>query len=230
MSYVGLSLRQRLSFRRSLTSYTRVRTLIGNFLRCKPVQLEWIQAREYLNAGCGPNLKKGFINLDYEWLPGVLCWDLRRPLSFRSRSFRGIYSEHCLEHLSREDCLKVLREFRRILRPGGLLRIVVPDVEIYIDLYMRARNGEQVYTPYNAETPLSGLNRIMREHGHQYAYDFEAMKAMLLEAGFTTIFKQSFNKGWNSHLLIDSEERESESLYVEASFLPTLDVIPNSSY
>src|SRR2546425_7482393 len=192
----SLPLHKRISLNRPLTSYDRVRRFLGGSVRNNPIQFRWIERSGYLNAGCGPNIAPGFTNLDYYWRPGILCWDLTRALPFGDSSLKGIYCEHCLEHLTYEDAGKALREFRRILIPNGLVRVVVPDVELYIDLYVRDRRGEKVVLPYEDEleikTPLFALNGIMRDHEHLYAYDFEAMGDLIKQAGFDSVTRTTF--------------------------------------
>jgi len=216
----SLALRKRISLNRPLTSYDLVRRFFGGSVRNNPIQFRWIERSGYLNAGCGPNIAPGFINLDYYWRPGILCWDLTQALPFEDSSLKGIYCEHCLEHLTYEDAGKALREFRRVLIRGGQLRVVVPDVELYIDLYVRNRSGEKVVLPCEEEleikTPLFALNRIMRDHEHLYAYDFEAMRHLIEQAGFNSVIRTTFGSGSDPALLIDTPERACESLYVEA--------------
>jgi predicted SAM-dependent methyltransferase len=216
----SLPLYKRITLSRSLTSYDRVRRFIGASIRNKPIQFRWVRKTGYLNAGCGPNIASGFMNLDYYWRPGILCWDVTQELPFENSSLQGVYSEHCLEHLSYEDAGKALREFGRVLMPNGRLRIVVPDAELYINLYVKSRSGEKVVIPYEEElpirTPLFALNHIMRDHGHLYAYDFEAMKELIKQAGFKSITRTAFGSGEDPSLLIDTPTRACESLYVEA--------------
>ena len=129
----------KISFKRPLTDYDKVRSLIGFALRGSKRQLRKLdKSITYLNAGCGPNPLPDFINLDYRWIPGLnLCWDLTNPLPFENGAIDGIYCEHCIEHFSRDDAAEILREFRRILKTGASLRIVVPDAELYIRLYIK---------------------------------------------------------------------------------------------
>jgi len=65
-------------------------------------------------------------------------------------------------------------------------------------------------------TPMVVVNSIFRGHGHLYAYDFKTLKEMLVEAGFLEIERAEFMVGANKDLLIDSEFRKVESLYIEA--------------
>jgi predicted SAM-dependent methyltransferase len=180
-------------------------------------------AKSYLNVGCGPNVHKEFVNIDYSWKPGIeLCWDITKGLPFKGRSIQGIYTEHCLEHLRFPDCLNIIEEFRRILRPKGSVRIVVPDAELYLNLYHRAMAGEAVHFPYQdtevaEQTPLMVVNEVFRSHGHHYAYDSNTLGLMLGRAGFSDIHKETFGHGRDPYLLIDSEHRAIESLYMEAT-------------
>jgi predicted SAM-dependent methyltransferase len=111
-------------------------------LRRNPIQRHRRRVREatYLNAGCGKKARSGYINLDHTWQPGVdLIWDLKWRLPFRDASLKGIYTEHCLEHLPfRLVADHVLTEFHRILIPGGWLRLIVPDAGLYLKLYAQA--------------------------------------------------------------------------------------------
>jgi predicted SAM-dependent methyltransferase len=120
--------------------------------------------------------------------------------------------------LEKSVAADIVRDFRRLLKPTGTLRIVVPDAELYIDLYVRARDGEAVKFPYveRKYLPSEPLNRIFRDHGHLYAYDFSSMHEMILSAGFSFATKVSFMRGRDPKLLVDSQERSIESLYVEA--------------
>lgn len=175
----------------------------------------------YLHVGCGSNIRPEFINLDYRWYPGVdLVWDIARPLPIASESLTGIFTEHCLEHLSHEVLEKcVFQEFVRCLRPGGIARIVVPDAGLFLRLYNQAMSGQQVSFPMDGKrfaTAMMYVNEIFRGFGHRYAYDFPTLKHMLAVAGFAGIRQVSFQEGNDPCLLIDLHEHVAESLYVEA--------------
>lgn len=218
--------RTRLSLDRPIASYTKVQVAYSWLVRNRRI---WTNRRaerlglRYLNAGCGPNIVDGFLNLDYLWHPGVhLCWDLTKRLPLASASMKGIFTEHCLEHIPRRLVGDVLVEFRRVLEPGGCLRVVVPDAELYLDLYRRRKAGEQVTFPYEvstpsqALTPIEAVNAVFRDHGHEWAYDFAGLEQDLFAAGFTEVHRCSFRKGNSSMKALDSERRAVESLYVEA--------------
>jgi hypothetical protein len=67
----------KISLSRPFSDYSKVRTLYGHILRGRKFQLRRIKERKYLNVGCGPKPLRGFLNLDYLWVPGIdLCWDI----------------------------------------------------------------------------------------------------------------------------------------------------------
>ena len=216
----------KLSLGRPIGSYLKVQKIYSSLIRSKKFQISKLMNSEkkLLNVGCGPNPTKNFINLDYLWVPGVdICWDITKGIPLESETMEGIYTEHCLEHISFLECQEAIKDFYRILKPKGIVRIIVPDGELYIDLYTRSKKGENVKFPYvsdeekqNGFTPIMPVNRIFREHGHLFAYDAETLTMLLKNAGFTNIKKESYMQGRTDSLLIDTESRKIESLYIEA--------------
>jgi hypothetical protein len=79
-----------------------------------------------LNVGCGRNIKPGWINIDMEG-DAEFHLDVRRGLPFADASASIVYSEHFFEQLEFSDAQRFLRESLRVLRPGGLFSVVVPD-------------------------------------------------------------------------------------------------------
>jgi predicted SAM-dependent methyltransferase len=197
-----------------------VRSFYSRIIRNRRFQLRRLNLNvRYLNVGCGPNITPGFAHLDWDWQPGIdLCWDVRKGLPFSDHSLKGIYSEHCLEHLKLEDTREVLKEFHRILERGGLVRIVLPSAELYLNLYRRAKDGEPVVFPYpeSGFTPMMYVNKLFSGYGHCYGYDAETLALLLREAGFSDVREQKFRVGQDSILLIDNEGRSIESFYMEA--------------
>src|SRR5205823_1770272 len=118
----------------------------------------------------------------------------------------------------------VLREFYRIMKSGTYVRIVVPDLEIYVDRYDLFRKTGESSMPYGSEdageegiySPAMSVNRIFRAHGHQFIYDFPMMALMLEKVGFVEVKKFRFGEGANPSLILDTPDRAIESLYVEA--------------
>ena len=89
-----------------------------------------------VNIGCGPRPTPSWANLDVCPAAGVHFWDCRRGLPFSDNAVSAIYSEHSFEHLDLETEAKpFLQECRRCLRPGGVIRLVVPDAGAYLGLY-----------------------------------------------------------------------------------------------
>jgi SAM-dependent methyltransferase len=68
--------------------------------------------------------------------PHIVAWDLRRGVPFPGAAFDVVYHSHVLEHLDRRFVAGFLGECRRVLKPGGLLRIVVPDLETLVRGYV----------------------------------------------------------------------------------------------
>jgi predicted SAM-dependent methyltransferase len=181
----------------------------------------------YLNLGCGPKADPQFCNLDYTWYPGVdVCWDAAKQLPFGDRYVSGIFCEHMIEHLPFHAAISLLAECKRILKPGAVFRIVMPDGELYLSEYAKQRCGQPSAMPYaekdeprfGYQTPLISINRIFRDHGHKFIWDYETLRIALERCGFTGITRREFGGGGDPKLLRDSPDRKIESFYVEASY------------
>jgi len=218
----------RISFNRPVTSYAKVRVLIAALLRNRYAQVnkKRVGKKAYLDIGCGPNPHERFINLDYCWHPKIdICWDVTKGIPLGNKAVKGIFSEHCFEHLRFESIDFVIRECRRVLEPGGTLRIIVPDGELYLTRYTEITRGRtDLELPYAAGdrfeeiySPILSVNRIFRAHGHLCIYDFDLLRQLLLRNGFVDIRRETFASGRDPQLLIDSASRAVESLYAEAS-------------
>jgi predicted SAM-dependent methyltransferase len=199
------------------------RVLRGNRLGFKKHR---VRAKEYLDIGCGLNVNETFIGLDYLWHPELdICCDVTKGIPLPDSSLKGIYTEHCIEHLELVDTYELFAEFIRVLRPGGTVRIIVPDAEIYARGYIAVRDGtSDKPLPYREHdgldgiyTPVMSVNRIFKEWGHKFIYDFETLRAMLERRGFVDVVEESFRSGRDAIMLQDSDEHITESVYVEAS-------------
>lgn len=90
------------------------------------------------NIGCGAVFHPGWDNFDFTPIdPGVRKIDLARPIPFKPATYGTCYLSHVLEHLSRQRVPSLLGEIWQSLQPGGVLRIVVPDLEVIAQLYLR---------------------------------------------------------------------------------------------
>lgn len=92
-----------------------------------------------LNLGCGGRFHPAWVNLDLRpQHPSVCPHDVAAPLPFPDQSFDAVYHAHLLEHLPRAGATPFLRECFRVLKPNGVVRVVVPDLEQIAELYLRA--------------------------------------------------------------------------------------------
>lgn len=85
----------KISFKRPLTSYSKIRKLLSLILRNNTILMnkERINNLKYLDVGCGPNTHNNYINLDYEWGPSIdICWDItKKQLPLKKNSINGIF-------------------------------------------------------------------------------------------------------------------------------------------
>lgn len=102
---------------------------------------------KFLNLGCGSRFHEDWVNIDY--LPSdekVIKCDILAGLPFEEGSFDACYSSHMIEHFSKEDSLLLIKEMFRVLKIGGICRIVVPDfqdcVAEYNKVFKLAMKGE----------------------------------------------------------------------------------------
>ncbi|MCG3148411.1 MAG: hypothetical protein PCFJNLEI_01854 [Verrucomicrobiae bacterium] len=92
-----------------------------------------------LNLGCGKRFHPAWINVDFVVTgPGVREHDLRTGIPFGAGTFDVVYHSHVLEHFSQEQGRLFLGECLRVLRPGGLIRVAVPDLERIATGYLQA--------------------------------------------------------------------------------------------
>lgn len=90
-----------------------------------------------LNIGCGRHFSPEWTNVDLVAARGVQACDIRQPLPWPEASFAATYSSHVLEHLTPPAGRALLREQWRVLQPGGICRVVVPDLETICREYLR---------------------------------------------------------------------------------------------
>jgi predicted SAM-dependent methyltransferase len=176
-----------------------------------------------LNLGCGLSHFEGWCNAEFFSFrrgPGRPDWmlDFRYPLSCPSDYWEGIFSEHALEHLHPSDALTLLRELHRILKPGAFLRIVVPDLDIYL-AYAAGRLEDpesRAYLESRWPTGAEAIWAVTSNFGHASTWNAELLIRLLHEAGFAEARRVAYDEGSDQRLIKDSAKRRPESLYVEA--------------
>jgi predicted SAM-dependent methyltransferase len=93
---------------------------------------------KYLNIGCGHKYHKDWINIDLaRSSPDVIAADVLKEIPFPDNYFDVVYHSQVLEHIAKEKAVAFTLECYRVLKPGGMLRVVVPDLENIMDEYKK---------------------------------------------------------------------------------------------
>jgi predicted SAM-dependent methyltransferase len=101
-----------------------------------------------LNVGCGSRFHPTWTNIDFtSSCPGILAHDLRRGIPFPDNTFDLVYHSHVLEHFERSRANGFMRECLRVLTPGGVVRVVVPDLERIAREYLAALERAETGVP-----------------------------------------------------------------------------------
>jgi predicted SAM-dependent methyltransferase len=136
--------------------------------------------------------------------------DLSQKLPFPDQSVDYLYCSHFLEHLSRPDALRLLKESHRVLKSSGTLRICVPDLAHALMLYQRGEAKKMLESYFFVEDLDSSMAR------HRYMYDYSLLKEALEASGFPSVMRREYRKGITPDLQI-LDNRPEETLFVEAT-------------
>jgi predicted SAM-dependent methyltransferase len=185
-----------------------------------------------LHLGCGEHVVPGWLNADKFNSRADIYLDVYRRLPFADRSFDLIYAEHLLEHVKIEKVAHVLSEALRVLKPAGLFRVTVPDLEMFARKYVEKDDGFfRSYLEKYAAATAAGERKtwIVRTNGaafmtlanrrffhHRWMYDFETVEACGKAVGFSRTVRQRFGQSISAEAAgMDLPARESETLYVD---------------
>jgi SAM-dependent methyltransferase len=190
-----------------------------------------------VNIGCGLSGIGGWQNLDNSptitlsripllkrllrtpaWPKDVRRYDVRRGLPFAANSVRYIYSSHTFEHFTYNEALQIAKNCKEVLEPGGVLRIVVPDLRLIVREYLADPS------PLASKTFVSrlSLNHSWQDFlhpgsNHSQMFDAQSLVQLLREAGFEQVAVSSYRISAIPEIdQIELEARRRESLYVEA--------------
>ena len=116
----------------------------------------------YLNIGCGSHFDTLWTNIDFRKTgEGVIAYNLLKGIPFPDNSFEVVYHSHVLEHFSKNDGVFLVKECYRVLKPNGIIRIVIPDLEQITRHYLRLL--EEVLANPDDETVEADYNWILLE-------------------------------------------------------------------
>ncbi len=143
----------------------------------------------FLHLGCGPIDYPGFINFDRYPYPHVhFLKDVQNLKTFKNNSVDLIYISHCLEHFSYLKLPGILKEYYRVLKPNGILRISVPNFKDIVAIY----NTEKSLTAI--VPPLMG-GQEYQYNFHYSVFDEMYLGTLLKEIGFSSVSRWIFGTG-----------------------------------
>jgi|GEM_PF-1765280 len=169
----------------------------------------------FLNIGCGAHKLPGFVNIDRE-SGADLELDVTLGLPFADGAVQGIFSEHFIGHLTRPQAIAFLRECRRVLCPGGVLRVATPDLEQTVGDYQGDWRSRPWLAQFGYEwigTRCEMLNIAFREWGHQWLYDEEELVRVAELAGLAV--KRRWPVGMSDVPQFQHVEYRAESMVLE---------------
>jgi predicted SAM-dependent methyltransferase len=151
-----------------------------------PIITERIKMK--LHLGCGKRYIPGFIHMDVQKFDHI---DYQTEVDnldmVEDNSCSLVYTCHVLEHFKPEKIPAVLREWYRVIRPGGICRISVPDFAAICRVYMVNQELSEVIGPiFGRQDYLYNIHRTI--------FDYETLGKYLIEAGFKTVRPWNWRK------------------------------------
>ncbi len=198
-----------------------------------------------LNLGSGNRAIPGWINVDYSigarlsklpffarfsnktkllklsWDPHIHIHNLTKPFPWKDQSVDVVYASHTLEHFSKQDGRFFLRECHRILKEGGILRVVVPNFRVLVERYLSGAVSAEDFAiiqviSYEAETDgfwRKTLAPFIRSP-HKCMYDASLVET-ICGLGFDAMPKAPFESDIPGIRDIELEERTRDVVIVE---------------
>ena len=179
-------------FASQLASYASRHQVIASYLKNNKICR--------LQVGSGPSNIEGWLNSDIEpnIFRGQIYINMSRKLPVESNSLDYIFSEHSLEHIPFNDGVRFLSEAYRVLKNKGVIRISTPDLFFLFRLLQdksRLSPAQNDYIKWASEEFIKGkykrtsrvVNNFFRAWGHKYIWDFETIREVLEDVGFTGI-------------------------------------------
>jgi hypothetical protein len=173
-----------------------------------------------------PFLKATLVRRGFPDYPGNIRYgDVIKGLPVAPNSAQRVYCSHVLEHLALEDCRKTLRNVFSYLRPGGVFRFVLPDLEFYAREYLNSKDPQAAQI-FMAETYLGeqvgarGLKSLPRaifgRSQHLWMWDYKSFVPELEAAGFRDVRRAFFgDSGDPAFADVENEGRWRNCLGIE---------------
>jgi predicted SAM-dependent methyltransferase len=172
-----------------------------------------------MNWGCGEHPEPGWINSDVKIGAGIdISCDIREGLPLEDASLDYIVSIHALPELPLGDQSVALRELRRLLKPGGVLRLALPDLDKAIRAYIENDRDYFLIPDEHAATIGGKLVTQMLWYGwSRTLFTQDSTGELLKDAGFGEILACSFRETRSRFPeIVELDSRERESFFVEA--------------
>jgi predicted SAM-dependent methyltransferase len=172
-----------------------------------------------LNWGCGLTPQPGWINSDQHRRKGIdIVCDIRDGLPIESESIDYAVSIHALVEIPYPDVDAVLKELRRVLKPGGVLRLGLPDFERFIQAYTKQDHG--YFSIPDEEARSFGGKFIVFTlwyGGSRTPLTYDFTEELLQKAGFAQVTRCGFRQTASPFgEIVDLDDREQHSFFAEA--------------
>ncbi len=135
--------------------------------------------------------------------------DVSRRFRFPDGCFQYVYASHVLEHLHPDAAEQCLREVHRVLTPGGVLRLAVPDLDAVVAAYDPADPDRFLWGIYQGRG-----QRAKRSARHWWHYNAQSLAALLRACGFDEVYASDYRQGRCPDL--EQIENRPGSLFMEA--------------
>lgn len=157
-----------------------------------------------LHLGCGKRYLKGFIHVDIAKYPHIdYVSKIDNLEMFNNDSVDLIYASHCIEYFDRDEIKTLLKEWKRVLKKGGTLRLAVPNFENLISVYQVSRDINKILGPIYGKWEIENSNYIY----HKTVYDFNSLKNTLEENGFCNIRKWDWREVFKDQIDYDDHSQ-----------------------